>query len=268
MTRIRELHSSLILLDKHTASIIMYTQEQIKPYGDNGSKREQVERMFNNIAHSYDMLNHSLSFGIDRCWRNEAIRFLLKNRTSTENVLDIATGTGDFAIIAHRKLHPKRIVGCDISEGMMDIAREKVKKLGLDHSITFQNEDCSNMSFNDSSFDAVISAFALRNFQNLDKCLQEMHRVLSPGGHLSVVDLCAPTAFPMKQLFFVYKRCIMPAVGRLFSRDMSAYSYLPDTMDAVPQGERMQQIIQQAGFRNVSYKRLVFGMCMLYTAQK
>lgn len=246
----------------------MYTQEQIKPYGEQGSKREQVERMFNNIAHSYDMLNHTLSFGIDRCWRNEAIRFLLKNRTSTDSVLDIATGTGDFAILAYKRLHPKRIVGCDISEGMMDIGREKVRKLQLNHCITFQNEDCSHMSFKAESFDAVISAFALRNFQNLDKCLSEMHRVLNTGGHLSVVDLCAPTAFPMKQLFYIYKKCVMPTLGRLFSRDMSAYTYLPDTMDAVPQGTRMQRIIEQAGFHNVAYKRLVFGMCMLYTAQK
>lgn len=246
----------------------MYTQEQIKPYGDNGSKREQVERMFNNIAHSYDMLNHTLSFGIDRCWRNEAISFLLKNRRSTDSILDIATGTGDFAILAYKRLHPKRIVGCDISEGMMNIGREKVSKMNLDKYISFQNEDCSQMSFANNSFDAVISAFALRNFQNLDVCLKEMHRVLNADGHLSIVDLCAPTSFPMKQLFSIYKKCVMPTIGRIFSKDMSAYSYLPDTMDAVPQGAKMQKIIEQAGFKNVRYKRLIFGMCMLYTAQK
>lgn len=246
----------------------MYEQEQIKPYGEEGTKREQVEQMFDNIAHSYDTLNHTLSFGVDRIWRNNAIDFLLKNRTNTDSVLDIATGTGDFAILAFQKLHPQRIVGIDISEGMMRIGREKVEKLGLSDTITFQHEDCVKMSFETNSFDAVISAFALRNFQNLDECLREMHRVLKEDGHLSVVDLCTPVSFPMKQLFWLYKKGVMPVLGKLFSKDNTAYSYLPDTMDAVPQTERMQSIIQQAGFHNVNYKRLAFGMCILYTAKK
>ncbi len=246
----------------------MYDQEQIKPYGEEGTKREQVEQMFDNIAHSYDTLNHTLSFGVDRIWRNNAIDFLLKNRTSTDSVLDIATGTGDFAILAAQKLHPQRIVGCDISEGMMQIGREKVAKLRLSDIITFQNEDCAKMSFETNSFDAVISAFALRNFQNLDECLKEMHRVLKEDGHLSVVDLCTPVSFPMKQFFWLYKRGVMPVLGKLFSKDNTAYSYLPETMDAVPQAERMQSIILQAGFHNVNFKRLAFGMCILYTAEK
>lgn len=246
----------------------MYEQEQIKPYGEEGTKREQVEQMFDNIAHSYDTLNHTLSFGVDRIWRNNAIDFLLKNRTSTDSVLDIATGTGDFAILAAQKLHPQRIVGCDISEGMMQIGREKVAKLRLSDIITFQNEDCAKMSFETNSFDAVISAFALRNFQNLDVCLKEMHRVLKEDGHLSVVDLCTPVSFPMKQFFWLYKKGVMPVLGKLFSKDNTAYSYLPETMDAVPQAERMQSIILQAGFHNVNFKRLAFGMCILYTAEK
>ena len=246
----------------------MYKQEQIKPYGKEGTKREQVEQMFDNIAHSYDTLNHTLSVGVDRIWRKNAINFLLKNRQSTDSVLDIATGTGDFAILAYQKLHPKKVVGCDISEGMMAIGREKVAQLGLSDIITFQNEDCAKMSFADGSFDAVISAFALRNFQNLDECLKEMHRVLADDGHLSVVVLCTPVSFPMKQLFYVYKKLVMPVLGKLFSKDKTAYSYLPETMDAVPQAERMQSIIQQAGFHNVNFKRLAFGMCILYTATK
>ena len=246
----------------------MYEQEQIRPYGEEGTKREQVEQMFDNIAHSYDTLNHTLSFGVDRIWRNNAIDFLLKNRTSTDSVLDIATGTGDFAILAAQKLHPQRIVGCDISEGMMQIGREKVAKLELSDIITFQNEDCAKMSFETNSFDAVISAFALRNFQNLDVCLKEMHRVLKEDGHLSVVDLCTPVSFPMKQFFWLYKKGVMPVLGKLFSKDNTAYSYLPETMDAVPQAERMQSIILQAGFHNVNFKRLAFGMCILYTAEK
>jgi len=246
----------------------MYKQENIKPYNSEGSKREQVEQMFDNIAHSYDFLNHTLSFGIDKLWRNNAINYLIKKRTRTDRVLDIATGTGDFAILAYQKLHPQSVVGCDISEGMMQIGREKVSRLGLSDQITFCNEDCSNMSFQSGTFDAVISAFALRNFQNLDQCLSEMHRVLADGGDLSVVDLCTPVSFPMKQLFYIYKKVIMPALGRLFSKDSTAYSYLPDTMDAVPQAEQMTSIITKAGFRNAKYKRLLFGMCIRYTAEK
>lgn len=246
----------------------MYKQEQIKPYDSEGSKREQVEQMFDNIAHSYDLLNHSLSFGIDKVWRKKAIHFLLENRERTDNVLDIATGTGDFAILAQQKLHCQQIIGCDISRGMMAIGEEKVKKLHLDDKIKFQYEDCSKMSFADNSFDAVISAFALRNFQNLDECLREMHRVLNDGGHLSVVDLCTPVSFPMKQLFYVYKKVIMPTFGKLLSKDATAYSYLPETMDAVPQAEKMRDIISKAGFRNAKFKRLIFGMCILYTAEK
>jgi demethylmenaquinone methyltransferase/2-methoxy-6-polyprenyl-1,4-benzoquinol methylase len=246
----------------------MYEQEQIKPYGEEGTKREQVEQMFDNIAHSYDTLNHTLSFGVDKIWRNNAIDFLFKNRHSTDSVLDIATGTGDFAIRAVQKLNAHKVVGIDISEGMMAIGREKVEKLGLSDRITFQKEDCAKMSFPDNSFDAVISAFALRNFQNLDECLKEMHRVLNENGHLSVIDLCAPVSFPMKQLFWLYKKAVMPTLGKLLSKDKTAYTYLPDTMDAVPQAERMQHIIQQAGFHHVNFRRLAFGMCILYTAEK
>ena len=263
----------------------MYEQEQIKPYGEEGSKREQVEQMFDNIAHSYDTLNHTLSFGVDKIWRKAAIDFLqpfFSQKTNTPNglpphyggglgrgsVLDIATGTGDFAILAYDKLKANRIVGIDISEGMMAIGKEKVEKLGLADHITFQKEDCARMSFADDSFDAVISAFALRNFQNLDECLKEMHRVLKDDGHFSVVDLCTPVSFPMKQLFWLYKKAIMPTLGKLLSKDQTAYTYLPDTMDAVPQAERMQHIIEQAGFHNVNFKRLAFGMCILYTAEK
>ncbi len=244
----------------------MYQQEQIKPYNSEGSKREQVEHMFDNIAHSYDLLNHTLSFGIDKIWRNKAISYLIPFAPKT--ILDIATGTGDFAILANNKLNSDSIIGCDISEGMMNIGRKKVKKLGLDNKITFQNEDCSQMSFTDNQFDAVISAFALRNFQNLDKCLTEMHRVLNVNGHLSVVDLCTPVSFPMKQLFYIYKKVVMPTLGKLFSKDATAYSYLPDTMDAVPQAQEMVDIISKAGFKNANYKRLLFGMCILYTAEK
>lgn len=244
----------------------MYKQETIKPYDSEGSKREQVETMFDNIAPTYDFLNHLLSFGIDRLWRRIAINFLKPFNPKT--ILDIATGTGDFAILANKELCPTTIVGCDISEGMMDIGRKKTEKKGLGNIITFQHEDCAKLSFTDNQFDAVISAFALRNFQHLDDSLKEMHRVMAEGGHLAVIDLCTPISFPMAQLFYIYKKVVMPLIGRLFSKDASAYSYLPATMDAVPQAERMTEIIARTGFRNAKYRRLPFGMCILYTAEK
>ncbi|MCM1313069.1 MAG: bifunctional demethylmenaquinone methyltransferase/2-methoxy-6-polyprenyl-1,4-benzoquinol methylase UbiE [Bacteroides sp.] len=246
----------------------MYAQEQIKPYCEKKSKREQVEQMFDNIAHSYDVLNHTLSFGIDRYWRNCAIKCLKKSGKATRRILDIATGTGDFALLACRELNPDKVVGCDISDNMMRIGEEKVAEAGLSEKICFRKEDCSAMSFSDGSFDAVITAFALRNFENLDRCLQEMRRVIVSGGIVVAVDLCAPVSFPMKQLFYFYKKAVMPMVGCLFSHDGNAYTYLPETMDAVPQAAAMQEIFEKAGFVNVHYKRLAFGMCILYVAEK
>lgn len=247
----------------------MYAQEEVKPYGESSSKREQVERMFDSIAHSYDLLNHTLSLGIDRIWRHKAIQHL-KNcaKVQPRAILDVATGTGDFAILAQQKLNPESVVGIDISEGMLAIGREKVEQKGLNDVVSFQYEDCESMSFSDNHFDAIISAFALRNFQNLDKCLMEMKRVLVPQGKLVAIDLCTPVSFPMKQLFWLYKKIVMPIIGRFVSHDNHAYTYLPETMDAVPQAEKMVEIFQKAGLKNVSYKRLVFGMCILYSAEK
>ena len=247
----------------------LYAQEEVKPYGESSSKREQVEQMFDSIAHSYDLLNHTLSLGIDRIWRRKAIKHLKSAaKIQPKKILDVATGTGDFAILAQQKLHPDAVVGIDISEGMLNIGREKVEKKGLSDVISFQYEDCESMSFDDNHFDAIISAFALRNFQNLDKCLIEMKRVLAPQGKLVAIDLCAPVSFPMKQLFWLYKKIVMPLIGRFVSHDNHAYTYLPETMDAVPQAGRMVEIFQKAGLINVSYKRLVFGMCILYSAEK
>ncbi len=240
--------------------------EQIKPYGSEGSKRMQVEKMFNNIAHSYDALNHTLSLGVDRVWRRNAIDHL--KPFHPQRILDVATGTGDFALLAYERLQPRQIVGCDISEGMMEVGRKKVEKAGLCQHITFQHEDCARLSFDEGEFDAVISAFALRNFENIDACMAEMYRVLRLGGQLSVIDLCTPVGFPMRQLFYLYKKGIMPLIGRIISHDDLAYTYLPQSMDAVPQGEQMQAIITRAGFQKTSYKRLAFGMCILYTGEK
>jgi demethylmenaquinone methyltransferase/2-methoxy-6-polyprenyl-1,4-benzoquinol methylase len=242
-----------------------YKQEVIKPYGE-GEKAQQVEQMFDNIAPTYDKLNHRLSWDIDRGWRRKAISQLQPHAPKT--LLDIATGTGDFAILAAQMLKPDRLVGADISEGMMEIGREKVKRLGLQDVISFEREDCTALSYPDASFDAVTAAFGIRNFADLDQGLREMCRVLKPGGHLSIVELTTPPRFPMKQLFRVYSHTILPVYGRLISRDGSAYSYLTKTIEAFPQGERMVEILKSAGFREAGFRRLTFGICTMYFATK
>lgn len=244
----------------------MYKQEEIKPYSEKGIKEKQVEQMFNNIAHSYDFLNHKLSMGIDYGWRKSAIRQL--SPFAPKTILDIATGTGDFAILASRMLTPDKLIGADISEEMMKIGCEKVKKQKLDNIISFQKEDCMNLSFDDNTFDAVTVAFGIRNFGNLDKGLTEMCRVLKPGGHLSIVELCEPNKFPMKQLFDLYAHTIMPTIGRMVSKDVSAYKYLIATMEAFPQGEKMVRILQHAHFDEIRFHRMTFGICTMYLATK
>lgn len=244
----------------------MYKQEEIKPYSQDEGKGKQVEQMFDQIAHSYDKLNHRLSWNIDKGWRRKAIMKLAPYKP--EKMLDIATGTGDFAILAAQLLSPKALIGTDISEGMMEIGREKVKKLDLGHVITFAKEDCMGLSFADNTFDAVTAAFGIRNFENLDKGLKEMCRVLKKGGHLSVVELTTPVSFPMKQLFKLYSHTFLPVYGRLISKDNSAYSYLTASIEAFPQGEQMMQILKDAGFSETSFRRLTFGICTMYFATK
>ncbi len=244
----------------------MYRQETIKPYDKNGEKAIQVEAMFNNIAPTYDKLNHRLSWDIDRYWRCKAINSMANH--NPETILDIATGTGDFAILAARKLKPKAIIGADISEGMMAIGKQKVAKNQLLDIITFQKEDCTNMSFQEGRFDAVMAAFGIRNFQNLEKGLKEMQRVLKPGGMLCILELTTPVRFPMKQLFHIYSHTILPLYGRMISKDVSAYSYLTKTIEAFPQGETMVEIFNKVGFQKATFKRLTFGICTLYTAYK
>lgn len=243
-----------------------YEQEKINPYEDGVEKAQQVEQMFNNIAPTYDKLNHRLSWNIDKGWRKKAIRSLKSFEPKV--LLDIATGTGDFAILAAQMLHPDKLIGADISEGMMAIGREKVKTAGLQQVISFEKEDCTNLSYPEATFDAVIAAFGIRNFANLDKGLAEMCRVLKPGGHLSIVELTSPVSFPMKQLFHIYSHTVLPIYGRLISKDTSAYSYLTKTIEAFPQGELMVRILKDAGFKQAEFKRLTFGICTMYFATK
>ena len=243
----------------------MYEQEKIKPYGD-GEKASQVEQMFDNIAPTYDKLNHRLSLDIDKGWRRKAIKALAPYHP--QSLLDIATGTGDFAILAAQMLHPTRLVGADISEGMMEIGRQKVKALGLNHIVTFEKEDCLHLSYDSNTFDAITAAFGIRNFADLDTGLREMYRVLKPGGHLSIVELTTPISFPMRQLFHIYSHTVLPIYGRIISRDTSAYTYLTKTIEAFPQGERMVDILMKAGFAEASFRRLTFGICTMYFATK
>ena len=242
-----------------------YRQETIKPY-NSGEKAQQVEQMFNNIAPTYDQLNHRLSWDIDRGWRRKAISQLEPYAPKT--MLDIATGTGDFAILAAQMLKPERLIGADISEGMMQIGRRKVEEAGLEDIISFEKEDCLHLSYQDETFDAVTAAFGIRNFADLDRGLAEMGRVMKRGGHLSIVELTTPVRFPMKQLFHIYSHTVLPVYGRLISKDRSAYSYLTKTIEAFPQGERMVGILKKAGFREATFRRLTFGICTMYFATK
>lgn len=239
----------------------------VTPYPKaSGPKREQVETMFNHIAPTYDRLNHTLSLGIDRRWRSKAVDALKPFAPST--ILDIATGTGDFAILTARRIDPDRIIGVDISEGMMEIAQEKVKKEGLDNVIYFMKDDCTALSFDDNNFDAVTVAYGARNFEDLEAGLREMHRVLKPGGHLMLVELTTPPSFPMKQLFGFYAHTVMPLVGRLVSHDDSAYTYLPLSMEAFPQAEVLVPLLKHCGFSEVKFKRFTFGLSTMYLATK
>ena len=242
-----------------------YPQEKVKPYGQEGRKAEQVERMFDHIAPAYDRLNHLMSLGIDRLWRRRAIRWLRPFRPAL--VLDVATGTGDFAIQACRMLPSASLTGVDLSEGMMQVGRRKVEQAGLAARIDFQREDCEALTFSDASFDAVTVAFGIRNFEHLDRGLREMCRVLRPGGHLVILELSTPDRPPMKQLYRIYSRLI-PLMGRLVSHDRSAYTYLPQSIRAFPQGEVMSESIRRAGFSDVRFRRLTFGVCTLYMATK
>ncbi len=243
-----------------------YKQEEIKPYNGNGEKGQLVEKMFDNIAPTYDALNHRLSWNIDRGWRRKAIRQLLPFHPET--VLDIATGTGDFAILAAKMLKPRMLVGADISEGMMNVGQQKVKKAGLDSVISFKKEDCMALTFPDNTFDAVTAAFGIRNFQNLDRGLAEMRRVLKPGGHVSIAELTTPVSFPMRQLFHIYSHTILPIYGNIISKDPGAYNYLTASIEAFPQGERMMESFKKAGFAKASFRRLTFGICTIYLAEK
>lgn len=243
-----------------------YKSEKVIPYKSNESKSVQVEQMFNGIASRYDSLNGWLSLGMDNNWRKKAINKLRDYRT--DNLLDIATGTGDFAILANKILKPKQIIGIDISDGMMDVGREKVKKAGLDNIISFEHQDCASMSFENETFDAAIAAFGVRNFEDIDKSFKEVLRVLNPGGVFMFLELATPKYQPIKFFYNVYSNSFIPFITRLLSKDKRAYDYLPESIKAFPQGEEMVNILKKCGFTNVKMWNLTMGVCTIYLAEK
>ncbi len=238
----------------------------VKPnQNSEGSKKEQVAQMFDSIAFRYDFLNHFLSLGIDKIWRRKAISKLEKRNISS--ILDIATGTGDLAIAA-TKLKNVKITGIDISEKMLEIGRIKIEKLGIKHIIDLQKGDSEKIIFIDNSFDAITVAFGVRNFENLQNGLQEMFRVLRPGGIAVVLEFSKPKLFPFKQIYQFYFRYILPLFGKFVSKNSNAYTYLPESVQAFPDGNEFLEELQKAGFEKVSKQIVTFGVATIYTGEK
>ncbi len=245
----------------------MNKAEKILPYKNSGSgKKEQVAEMFDNIAPKYDFLNHFLSMNIDKIWRRKSIRLLKSEKPQL--ILDVATGTGDFAFEIYKRLKPKKIIGIDISEGMLKVGEEKIKKRNLTEYIEFRKGDSENLDFEDNYFDAVTVAFGVRNFENLQKGLAELFRVLKPSGKLIVLEFSQPDKFPIKQFYGFYSKYILPFFGKLFSKDKSAYIYLPESVNAFPYGEKFIQFLKNAGFKSAQYKKFSFGISSVYFAEK
>ncbi len=238
----------------------------VVPYKDDKSgKKEQVAKMFDNISHKYDFLNHFLSLGIDKLWRKKAIGMLEK--ASSQVILDVATGTGDFALQA-MSLKPAKITGIDISEGMLEVGRKKIAARNLQHIIDLKTGDSENIPFPENNFDAVTVAFGVRNFENLEKGLSEIFRVLKPGGKLIVLEFSRPRKFPMKQLYNFYFKHILPRVGRAVSNDEAAYTYLPESVQAFPDGDDFLRVLDRVGFNNTQCKALTFGISSIYSGTK
>lgn len=221
--------------------------------------------MFNNIAGQYDFLNHFLSLGIDKGWRKKAIAEIGKIKPKA--ILDVATGTGDLAIAA-AKLQPEKIVGVDIADQMLAIGRKKIQDLDLANTITLQNGDSESMPFGINSFDAVTCAYGVRNFQNLEAGLKEMSRVMRPGGKLAILEFSHPKSFPIKQLYQFYFKYILPTLGKIISKHSTAYTYLPESVMAFPEGKIFCQALERCGFKDAKARPLTFGITTLYTATK
>jgi demethylmenaquinone methyltransferase / 2-methoxy-6-polyprenyl-1,4-benzoquinol methylase len=239
----------------------------VVPYKEkDSSKREQIAEMFDNVSPKYDFLNHLLSGGIDFWWRKKAISMLRAEKPQL--ILDIATGTGDLAVEAVKQLKPKKVIGVDISEGMLSFGREKMKKLGLEKTIELHQGDSEKLLFDNNTFDAVIVSFGVRNFENLEKGLTDMCRVTKSGGTCMVMEFSKPKMPIIKQLYWFYNATIVPMIGKLVSNDSSAYSYLPESVMAFPEGNDFLAIFEKAGFHQTKCIPLTFGICSIYMGKK
>jgi demethylmenaquinone methyltransferase / 2-methoxy-6-polyprenyl-1,4-benzoquinol methylase len=240
--------------------------EQVKPYGDSSkSKKEEVAEMFNNISAKYDFLNHFLSLGIDKLWRKKAVKML--RPINPKRILDIATGTGDFALES-LSLKPTQVVGLDISSGMLEHGRVKMKKKGVDHIITMQQGDSEEIPYEDNYFDGLTVGFGVRNFENLEKGLGEMLRVVRPGGKLIILEFSKPKKFPIKQLFAFYSNNIIPILGKSISKDSNAYTYLPESVAAFPEGKDFEDILAKVGYKDISSTLVSGGIATIYAGTK
>lgn len=241
--------------------------ENITPYqSQTATKKEQVANMFDNISGTYDFLNHFMSLGIDILWRKKAIRTL--QSVQPRIMLDVATGTGDFAFEAIKILQPERIIGVDISEGMLDVARKKIRERNLQPVFSVELGDSEGLHFSDNHFDAITVAFGVRNYENLEKGLADMYRVLKPGGKMVILEFSKPRAFPVKQGYNFYFKYITPLLGKLFSKDQRAYEYLPESVAAFPDGEDFIRLMDKVGFKETKDIRLTFGISAIYTGIK
>lgn len=239
----------------------------ITPYNDQqATKKEQVADMFNNISKTYDFLNHFMSLGIDIIWRKKAISELKKDQPKL--ILDVATGTGDFAFEALKALKPDKIIGVDISRGMLDIAEQKIQKRNLSDKFEVKLGDSEKLPFEADEFDAVTVAYGVRNFENLETGLADIQRVLKPGGKAVVLEFSKPKVFPVKQLYNFYFNYITPGIGKIFSKDSRAYSYLPESVAAFPDGKSFVALMDKVGFKNTKHRPLMFGICSIYTGVK
>jgi len=241
---------------------------KVTPYTKETSKKDQVAEMFDNIAHSYDFLNHFFSLGIDKLWRKKALQILKKENPDT--ILDVATGTGDFALQAIKNGVPKsgKITGLDISNGMLEIGRKKISKRSLSERIEMVQGDSENLPFEDNTFDATMVAFGVRNFQNLPAGLKDMNRVIKEGATCVVLEFSKPKKFPIKQLFGFYFKRVMPFLGKLVSKDSRAYTYLPESVDAFPEGQAFLDIMHECGYKNCQQKMLFGGVASIYWGKK
>lgn len=239
--------------------------DTVTPYKSGESKKEQVAQMFDNISHRYDFLNNLLSMGIQKGWRKKCVKLLQEKKPKT--ILDVATGTGDFAIEC-AVLNPDKIIGIDISEGMMKIGREKLKKNGLDNMIVLETGSAESASYPENNFDAIVIGYGVRNFENLGQGLRNLYKVLKPGGQMVILEFSYPTNPIIKALYTFYFSYITPLIGRIFSKDPRAYSYLTESVKAFPNNEKFVEILNKHGYKNASFKTLSFGIAAIYFCEK